>query len=96
MRQELLTAEQIERALAELSVEWTVVGGSRLRREYTFEDFAQALEFVNRVGSLAEEAQHHPDIALSWGKVSVVLSTHSLGGLTTKDFMLANKIERLS
>lgn len=65
-------------------------------REWKFEDFAQALAFVNRVADVAEAANHHPDILLhGWNKVSLELSTHSEGGLTEADFEMAARIDRL-
>lgn len=64
-----------------------------LHRVYRFPDFAQALEFVNRVGAIAEREGHHPDILLSWGKVEVTLFTHKINGLTESDFIMAAKIE---
>jgi 4a-hydroxytetrahydrobiopterin dehydratase len=62
---------------------------------YKFNDFKEALAFVNRVGALAEEADHHPDIDIRWNKVTLTLSTHSAGGLTDKDFALARAIDLL-
>jgi 4a-hydroxytetrahydrobiopterin dehydratase len=73
---------------------WKVAAG-RLRREYRFPDFAKALAFVNAAGAQAEAEDHHPDIALSWGKVGVELWTHSVNGLSENDFILAAKIEAL-
>lgn len=67
-----------------------------LVREFSFADFAEALVFVNKVGTLAEAAQHHPDIALSWGKVVISLSTHSAGTVTDQDRALAKKIDDIS
>lgn len=67
-----------------------------LVREFTFADFADALAFVNKVGALAEAAQHHPDITLSWGKVVVRLSTHSQGKVTSQDHTLAKAIDGIS
>lgn len=58
-------------------------------------DFAEAMAFVNRVADLAEEADHHPDITISWNTVTLSLSTHSAGGLTGKDFDLARRINEL-
>ncbi|MBI4239055.1 MAG: 4a-hydroxytetrahydrobiopterin dehydratase [Deltaproteobacteria bacterium] len=67
-----------------------------LVREYQFNDFAAALAFVNRVGALAEAANHHPDIFLySWNKVRLTLSTHSAGGLTNNDYAMAGKMNQL-
>jgi len=59
------------------------------------EDFAGALAFVNAVGELAERAGHHPDIEIRWNTVTLRLTTHSAGGLTEKDFALAQEIEQL-
>ncbi len=73
---------------------WKVAAG-RLRREYRLPDFAGALALVNAIGALAEAEDHHPDIALSWGKVGVELWTHSVGGFSENDFILAAKIEAL-
>jgi 4a-hydroxytetrahydrobiopterin dehydratase len=66
--------------------------GSELRRTYRFRDFREALAFVNRVGGLAEAAGHHPDIDIRYNTVTLALTTHDAGGLTTKDFELARTI----
>ena len=89
---ELLTHEQVERALKKLDVEWSVVGDVSLERVFEFEDFKTALDFVNKVGRLAEKMNHHPDIELSWGKVVVKLTTHSANGLTRQDFEFAENL----
>jgi len=73
---------------------WAIVEG-RLRRDYRLPDFARALALVNAIGALAEAEDHHPDIALGWGRVGVELWTHSVGGLSENDFILAAKIEAL-
>jgi 4a-hydroxytetrahydrobiopterin dehydratase len=75
--------------------EWSVVDEHHLVRTYKFPDFKTALAFVNRVGALAEEQGHHPDLLLAWGKVEVTLWTHAVDGLTESDFILAAKIDRL-
>lgn len=66
-----------------------------ISRMYTFKDFKEALAFTNKVGELAEEEGHHPDIFLSWGKVGIGLTTHSINGLSENDFILAAKIDLL-
>lgn len=71
------------------------VENSSISKEFTFEDFKSALEFVNKVGELAEEQSHHPDIELGWGRVKITLTTHSEGGVTDKDHQLAEKIDKL-
>lgn len=68
---------------------------NRLTREFSFPDFATALAFVNKVGALAEEHNHHPDIELGWGKVIITLTTHSERSVTEKDWALANAIDTL-
>lgn len=74
---------------------WTVVNEHHLTREYKFPDFKQALDFVNKVGALAEEQGHHPDILLAWGKAGITMWTHKIDGLTESDFIMAAKIDRL-
>jgi 4a-hydroxytetrahydrobiopterin dehydratase len=74
---------------------WEVVNEHHLHKAYTFPDFKTALAFVNRVGELAEEQGHHPDILLTWGKVEITIWTHKIDGLTESDFILAAKIDQL-
>ena len=74
---------------------WQVVQGHHLTRTYPFPDFRAALDFTNRVGELAEQQGHHPDLYLSWGKVEVRIWTHKIDGLTESDFILAAKIDQL-
>jgi len=87
-----IAGEETERLLRQLDG-WTVKGGKELEKEYRFPDFRQALDFVNRLGEVAESEGHHPDIYLTWGKVRVSLSTHSIGGLSANDFILAAKAD---
>ena len=89
-----LQGEELQRMLGEVPG-WNVVDGKRIEKEYRFPDFRSALEFVNRLGEVAEEEGHHPDVYLTWGKVRVALSTHSIGGLSANDFILAAKADRL-
>jgi 4a-hydroxytetrahydrobiopterin dehydratase len=72
---------------------WTVVDGHHLSKTYKFPDFAQALAFVNRIGAIAEAANHHPDIELSWGKVAVKTFTHDTNSITAKDYAMAAAID---
>lgn len=65
-------------------------------REYSFTDFKTALEFVNKVGDVAEEEQHHPDVELGWGRVKLLLRSHSADAITEKDYALAKKIEEIN
>ena len=74
---------------------WDVVEAHHLSKTYKFPDFVTALGFVDRVGELAEEQGHHPDIYLAWGKVAIETWTHKIDGLTESDFVLAAKIDTL-
>ena len=90
----LLSKEQINQDLASLSG-W-FLEGNQITKEFQFKDFAEALAFVNKIGAEAEKMNHHPDIFIhSWNKVKITISTHSEGGITKKDFQLAEIIERL-
>ena len=74
--------------------EW-LLEESTIKREFNFGDFKKALEFVNKVGKIAEDDNHHPDVYIFYNKVILKLSTHSIDGLSEKDFMLARKINKL-
>ena len=90
----LLTQDEIAKNLSSLSG-W-LQEGNQIAKLFQLKDFAEALSFVNKVGAEAEEMNHHPDIFIhSWNKVKITISTHSEGGITKKDFQLAEKIERL-
>lgn len=88
-----LGGEEIQRLQRELGGGWSVVDEHHLQKEYTFDDFAEALDFTNKVGAIAEEEGHHPDIALSWGRVELKIWTHKIDGLTESDFVLAAKAD---
>ena len=89
-----LAGEALEQLKQQLP-DWQVVDGHHLYRKFTFPDFRTALDFVNRAGEIAESEGHHPDLLLSWGKVEVTIWTHSIGGLSESDFILAALIGRL-
>ena len=74
---------------------WDVVDGHHLEKTFTFDNFVQALAFVNQVGEVAEAEFHHPDIYLAWGRAKIQVWTHKIDGLTESDFVLAAKIDRL-
>lgn len=77
-------------------MEWKTVN-NQLEREFTFSDFKQALQFVNKAGELAEEMDHHPDITLfEYKKVKITLTTHSKGKITELDYGLAGKIDQIN
>ena len=86
-----LTPKQIKAALPAVKG-WKKARAS-ITRTYQFKDFAAAMDFVNKVAKAAESANHHPDIDIRWNKVTLVLATHSEGGLTQKDFDLAKQID---
>ena len=74
---------------------WEVVEGHHLTKTFKFPDFRTALGFVNRIGTMAEEQNHHPDIYLAWGKVRADVWTHKINGLTESDFVFAAKCDVL-
>ena len=80
---------------ARLGGGWEVIDDHHLQKEIAFPDFASGLEFVNKVGALAEEEGHHPDLFLAWGRVRITIYTHKVDGLTRSDFILAAKIDQL-
>ena len=89
-----LKGEQL--AALEMQVDgWNVIEEHHITKTFKFSDFRGALSFVNRVGELAEEQGHHPDISLAWGKVGITTWTHKVNGLTESDFILAAKIDQL-
>jgi 4a-hydroxytetrahydrobiopterin dehydratase len=92
---EPLGPEDIQICLRQLAEGWQVADGRKLVKTVTFKNFAEALEFTNKVGALAEQQHHHPDIYLAWGKVKIELWTHKIGGLHKNDFILAAGIDRL-
>ena len=74
---------------------WEVVNEHHIHRVFKFPDFVKALAFVNRVGAIAEEQGHHPDIQLTWGRAEITIWTHAVNGLTESDFILAAQIDRI-
>ncbi|HEY3291849.1 MAG TPA: 4a-hydroxytetrahydrobiopterin dehydratase [Anaerolineae bacterium] len=91
---EKLTADQIAAELAKAKG-WTLNESGEITRTVTLTSFLQALVFVNAVGLLAEAMQHHPDITIKYKHVTLTLSTHDVGGLSAKDFVLAAQINQL-
>ena len=87
-----LTAEQIQPLAAQVK-QWSVINNHHIEKEFKFSDFRTALAFTNKVGDIAENQGHHPDIMLAWGKVGVKIWTHKIDGLTESDFILAAKID---
>jgi len=89
-----LQGEEISRLLNQLAG-WEVINQHHLKKNYRFADFKEALMFVNRIGELAEEQGHHPDICFGWGQAEITIWTHKIDGLTESDFILAAKIDSL-
>ena len=87
-----LTADRVAKLLEQVRG-WTAVDNHHLTKIYSFPDFMQALDFVNRAGAVAEDQSHHPDIHLSWGKVRCDIWTHAIDGLSENDFILAAKLD---
>jgi len=92
---EPLGGEDLAALLEKLGGGWQVVAEHHLEKGYRFRNFREALAFTNRVGELAESQGHHPDIALSWGRVTLVIWTHKVDGLTESDFILAARADLL-
>jgi 4a-hydroxytetrahydrobiopterin dehydratase len=91
----VLSDEDVQARLGELGDGWEKYGNS-LRREFKFDDFTGAVDFVNRLTPVANEMNHHPDVFLTWGLARVSLISHSDHGITEKDFELAKKLDELA
>jgi 4a-hydroxytetrahydrobiopterin dehydratase len=87
-----LGAADVRSLLSELGGGWQLIGTRRLSKAYNLPDFADALALANRIGAIAEDQGHHPDLLVRWGQVRVELWTHTAGGLTESDFVLAAKL----
>ena len=75
---------------------WSIIeNGKKLKKEYRFSNFVTTLEFVNKVGAIAENQGHHPDIYFTWGKCTIEIYTHKINGLHENDFILAREIEAI-
>ena len=93
MERKKLTTEEIESRLTKMDG-WMAEDG-KLKKSYKFENFAGSLAFVNKAGAIAERHDHHPDITFGWGYADFVITTHSEGGITEKDFALAGGIDAI-
>jgi 4a-hydroxytetrahydrobiopterin dehydratase len=93
---EPLKRVEFEKYLEQVA-QWRVLEDKELEREFKFKDFNEALGFVNRVGEIAEQERHHPDLYLhGWNKLRINLMTHAIGGLSINDFVMAAKIDQMS
>lgn len=90
-----LTPAEIAPLLTRLDADWQIVDHQKLVKHFKVKNFVEAVEFVNRITPVAEAEGHHPDLYVAWGKVTVYLWTHTIGGLTESDFYMAAKIDRV-
>ena len=90
-----LKGEEIRKLLTQVD-DWEVVNEHHLKKEFRFSNFRESQDFVNRVGDLAEEQGHHPDICFGWGRAEITIWTHKIDGLTESDFILAAKIDKVA
>ncbi|NLX62046.1 MAG: 4a-hydroxytetrahydrobiopterin dehydratase [Tissierellia bacterium] len=90
-----LMEDEIMELMKSLKEGWEVIDNKKLKKTFKFKDFKEALDFTNKVGAIAEEEGHHPNIHLSWGRVAIELWTHKIGGLHENDFILAAKIDEI-
>lgn len=93
MKRKKLSAKEIEKELKSLEG-WETVE-NKLKKRFAFADFAESLNFVNKVSEIAEEFDHHPDISFGWGYAEINLTTHDRGGITEFDFAVASEIEKI-
>ena len=89
-----LKGAQLEDLQDKLKNDWKISNEHHLEKEYSFKNFKEALDFTVRVGELAENQDHHPDIFLAWGKVKLTIWTHKIDGLTESDFIFAAKADK--
>src|SRR5438105_15764051 len=89
-----MKGEEIAKLLQQLEG-WQVIDEHHLQKIYRFKDFRESLEFVNRVGNLAEQQGHHPNICFAWGKAEVTIWTHKIDGLSESDYVLDENVDKL-
>ena len=90
-----LDAGQIAQYTPAISPEWETVGNGKIRRLFAWNSFKEATFFFNAIAYLAEQENHHPDVTVSYKRVTVELTTHDVGGLSLNDFIVAAKIDKL-
>lgn len=90
-----LNENEIKEYLKQLKEGWEIINNQYIEKTYKFKDFKDALDFVNRIGDIAEKENHHPELILHWGRVVVKLMTFKIKGLHENDFILAAKIDQL-
>lgn len=90
-----MSAEDTNKYLSQV-MGWELIENKKIKKEFKFKDFKGSLDFVNKIGAVAEEEQHHPNITILYNKVRTTLSTHAIGGLSQNDFIMAAKIDQLN
>lgn len=88
-----LKGEDLKKKYNQIDDNWKLVEEHHITREFKFDDFKGAHQFANRVASLAEQLDHHPEICYTWGKTNVTLWTHKIDGLSENDFIFAAKVD---
>src|SRR5579872_6154219 len=88
-----LKGDKLKIYVAELPTGWKIIDEHHLEKEFSFKNFREALNFTNKVGEIAEEEGHHPDLLLRWGKVKLTFWTHKINGLSENDFIMAAKCD---
>ena len=91
-----VTGAELESLRGQVSSEWVVVNGHHLEREFKVPNFRAALDLANRIGEIAEQQRHHPDLLVAWGRLKITLYTHAIDGLHENDFILAARIDQLT
>ena len=89
-----LKGDKLDDLMEKLKNDWKIIKEHHLEKEYSFKNFKEALNFTIKVGELAENQGHHPDIFLAWGKVKLTIWTHKIDGLTESDFIFAAKADK--
>jgi len=89
-----LKGEKLDDLMEKLKNNWKIIKEHHLEKNYSFKNFKEALDFTIKVGELAENQGHHPDIFLAWGKVKLTIWTHKIDGLTESDFIFAAKADK--
>lgn len=90
-----LKGEPLVQLHRQLDKGWKIIDEHHLEKDYLFKNFREALDFTNKIGEIAEQEGHHPDIILSYGKVKIQLWTHKISGLSESDFILAAKYDNI-
>ena len=90
-----LTPEEIKNLLSKLKEGWEFIESQKITKQFEFEDFVKAMEFVNKVAEVAEKEGHHPDINIHYNQVEITLWSHYINGLSLNDFIIAAKIDQI-